>query len=78
MTAVAGLAPFDEAAHHVEAGGLRWNVVVVVGHGPALLMLHGTGAPRLVSGLAKDRRAVRRFVDGTGSRTRRRPVPCAR
>jgi magnesium chelatase accessory protein len=35
--------PNREASRFVEAGGLRWHVQVM-GEGPALLLLHGTGA----------------------------------
>lgn len=35
--------PNREASRFVEAGGLRWHVQVA-GSGPALLLLHGTGA----------------------------------
>ena len=35
--------PNREASRFVEAGGLRWHVQVA-GEGPALLLLHGTGA----------------------------------
>jgi magnesium chelatase accessory protein len=35
--------PNREASLFVEAAGLRWHVQVM-GHGPALLLLHGTGA----------------------------------
>lgn len=35
--------PLSEASRFVEAGGIRWHVQVL-GHGPTLLLLHGTGA----------------------------------
>lgn len=35
--------PNREHSRFVDAGGLRWHVQVA-GHGPALLLLHGTGA----------------------------------
>ncbi len=35
--------PNREASRFVDAGGLRWHVQVA-GHGPVLLLLHGTGA----------------------------------
>jgi magnesium chelatase accessory protein len=35
--------PNRDASRFVEAGGLRWHVQIM-GHGPVLLLLHGTGA----------------------------------
>jgi magnesium chelatase accessory protein len=35
--------PLREASRFVRAGGLRWHVQVL-GHGPVVLLLHGTGA----------------------------------
>ena len=42
-SALAPLWPNRDASRVVEAGGLRWHVQVA-GSGPALLLLHGTGA----------------------------------
>ena len=36
-------AAYDRAGRMIETGGMRW-FVTVVGHGPPLLLLHGTGA----------------------------------